>query len=201
VLRGEREEVVMAQIIKNNGENSMAEEESDQRAEDARQEKDHRDDREEKETIEYRAPGTPGPGAGKFFHIYKSGQGYWTRMGTAGGAALVILLVGQFLYTWLPTWFDTLHTNSKLLIGIVFAVVAAMALLAFYITNRPGNVDFLIATDSEMKKVNWTSREELIGSTKIVIIFVFLITALLFGIDIIFGYVFHWIGILKQAPF
>ena len=52
-----------------------------------------------------------------------------------------------------------------------------------------------------MKKVNWTSRQELIGSTKIVIIFVFLITAILFGIDIIFGYVFHWIGILKQAPF
>ena len=41
--------------------------------------------------------------------------------------------------------------------------------------NKPTNVDFLIATDSEMKKVNWTSRKELIGSTKVVIIFMFLI--------------------------
>ena len=41
--------------------------------------------------------------------------------------------------------------------------------------NKPTNVDFLIATDSEMKKVNWTSRKELIGSTKVVIVFMFLI--------------------------
>ena len=46
--------------------------------------------------------------------------------------------------------------------------------------NKPSNVDFLIATDSEMKKVNWTSRKELIGSTKVVIIFMFLIALFLF---------------------
>ena len=44
--------------------------------------------------------------------------------------------------------------------------------------NKPANVDFLIATDSEMKKVNWTSRKELIGSTKVVILFMFLIAVL-----------------------
>ena len=27
--------------------------------------------------------------AAGFFHIYKKGQGYWTRMGTVGGAALI----------------------------------------------------------------------------------------------------------------
>src|SRR5436305_8523651 len=191
----------MAQMTKNNGENSMAEEESDQRAEDAHKEEAERNERDEKETIEYRAPGTPGPGAGGFFHIYKSGQGYWTRMGTVGGAALIILLVGQFLYTFLPTWSDTIHTHPKLLIGIVLAVVAALSIFAFHITNKPSNVDFLIATDSEMKKVNWTSRQELIGSTKIVIIFLFLITAILFLIDVVFGYFFYFIKVLHQKPF
>src|SRR3712207_7866772 len=44
-----------------------------------------------------------------------------------------------------------------------------------HLMNKPANVDFLIATDSEMKKVNWTSRRELIGSTKVVIVFMFLI--------------------------
>jgi preprotein translocase SecE subunit len=52
-----------------------------------------------------------------------------------------------------------------------------------------------------MKKVNWTSREELIGSTKIVIIFVFLITMILFVTDIVFGYIFYWLKVLKQPPF
>ena len=53
--------------------------------------------------------------------------------------------------------------------------------------NKPKNVDFLVATDSEMKKVNWTSRKELIGSTEIVIIFMFLIAFFLFAVDWIFG--------------
>ena len=45
--------------------------------------------------------------------------------------------------------------------------------------NKPSNVDFLVATDREMKKVNWTSRKDLIGSTKVVIVFMFLIALIL----------------------
>jgi preprotein translocase subunit SecE len=140
-------------------------------------------------------------GSQGFFHIYKSGQGYWTRMCTVGGAALIILLMGNFLYTYLPAWSDTLNNNRGALIGIVLGIVALLSLLAYRIMNKPANADFLIATDSEMKKVNWTSREELIGSTKIVIIFVFLITSILFVTDVIFGYVFYWLHVLKQPPF
>ena len=39
-----------------------------------------------------------------------------------------------------------------------------------------------------MKKVNWTTRKELIGSTKVVILFMFFIALLLFVFDMIFGY-------------
>jgi preprotein translocase SecE subunit len=62
-------------------------------------------------------------------------------------------------------------------------------------------VDFLIATDSEMKKVNWTTRKELIGSTKVVIFFVLLIAALLFTLDLVFGYFFQLIKVLEFGPF
>ena len=41
---------------------------------------------------------------GGFFHIYKRGQGYWTRMGTAAAAAILALLCIQFLYTHLNVW-------------------------------------------------------------------------------------------------
>jgi preprotein translocase SecE subunit len=51
-----------------------------------------------------------------------------------------------------------------------------------------------------MKKVNWTSRKDLIGSTKVVIFFMFLISAVLFAIDIVFGFFFYWISVLKQPP-
>src|SRR5437762_12929582 len=42
-----------------------------------------------------------GPG---FFHIYKSGQGYWTRMGTVLGALLIAGLTANFLYQHMHVW-------------------------------------------------------------------------------------------------
>ena len=59
----------------------------------------------------------------------------------------------------------------------------------------------LIATDMEMKKVNWTSKRELIGSTKVVILFMFVVTLFLFTVDIVFGYLFHIARVLESGPF
>src|SRR3954453_11315169 len=39
------------------------------------------------------------PRGGGFFSIYKKGQGYWTRMGTALAAAFIALLCADFIYT------------------------------------------------------------------------------------------------------
>ena len=139
----------------------------------------------------------PGDGRG-FFTIYKKGQGYWTRMGTAFAAFGISALFGNFLYHQLRAWFHVSKTTS---LGIAVAISAALALFAWRMMNKPGNVDFLIATDSEMKKVNWTTRKELIGSTKVVIIFVLLISAILFVIDVLFGYFFHLIRVLEFGPF
>jgi preprotein translocase subunit SecE len=142
---------------------------------------------------------------GGFFHIYKSGQGYWTRMGTVLGAALLAVLTANFLYQHTPIWLQgaglTVGRSKEVALGIIAALLAAYGLVVFWLINKPTNADFLIATDSEMKKVNWTSRKELIGSTKVVIIFMFLIAFMLFAFDIIFGYLFYWIRILQTSPF
>lgn len=146
------------------------------------------------------------PGAG-FFTICKKGQGYWTRMGTAIAAALLGVLTAYHLYAWLPA---LIHLGSTpeaaararhiaLFVAVAFFVL--FAALVWRITNKPTNVDFLIATDSEMKKVNWTTRKELIGSTKVVIFFMILISALLFLLDVLFGYFFHVIKVLEFGPF
>ncbi|MCC6423142.1 MAG: preprotein translocase subunit SecE [Phycisphaerales bacterium] len=133
-----------------------------------------------------------------FFTLYKSGQGYWTRMCTAGGAVLVAALTAQFVYSRTVGHFPG---QRGMVFGIAVGVFAALCLFSWWIINKPGNADFLIATDTEMKKVNWTSREELIGSTKVVILFMFLIAILLFVIDILFGYIFYYAGVLRAAPF
>jgi preprotein translocase subunit SecE len=142
---------------------------------------------------------------GGFFHIYKKGQGYWTRMGTAGAALLIGLLTARFLYHNLPVWLGGMGVpqgqTKPVAIYIITGLLVAYGLLVFWLMNKPANADFLIATDSEMKKVNWTSRRELIGSTKVVIGFMFLVALLLFVFDIVFGYLFYFMGVLKSSPF
>ncbi|MGB7159004.1 MAG: preprotein translocase subunit SecE [Tepidisphaeraceae bacterium] len=151
-----------------------------------------------------------------YFTIYKKGQGYWTRMGTAITGFVIIALTAHFAYRYLPPWITPMFTPAdatvqqnqaaiatarNVTLGVCAAILAGFGMLAWRLMNKPGNVDFLIATDSEMKKVNWTSRKELIGSTKVVIIFMFLIAGILFLIDIIFGSFFHLIHVLDAGPF
>jgi preprotein translocase SecE subunit len=146
-------------------------------------------------------PSLPAPRpvrSGGYFTLYKPGQGYWTRMGTAAAAALFAALVVVNLYAYLPSF----GVESRLAITIVaVAFVAGLAWLVWHLMNKPANADFLIATDSEMKKVNWTSRRELIGSTKVVIGFMFLVAALLFVIDLLFQTIFYFINVLRIPPF
>src|SRR5262245_31581418 len=101
----------MASMTKNNGK-PMAEDESDDRGEESeRDDRDERDEEDEKKSLPYRSPG-PGEVAREqagFFTIYKSGQGYWTRMGTAAGAGIIILSTAIWLYQNLPVWSDYLR--------------------------------------------------------------------------------------------
>jgi preprotein translocase SecE subunit len=135
-----------------------------------------------------------------FFTIYKRGLGYTTRMGTLAGAALLTAVTAQFLYDYLPTW-GLAKRPALPFFSVIGAVIAAFAITTFFITNRPNVVDFLIATDSEMKKVNWTTRKELIGSTKVVIFFVILLAVIMFVLDTFFGEMFHLMNVLKFGPF
>ena len=154
-----------------------------------------------------RGPATAGGGGGGFFSIYKPGQGYWTRLGTVIAVALLITLVARFIYTQLdaltnldvgPTGDEQFPTTKLAIVGVF---VVAVAGLVWHYINKPSVVDFLVATESEMKKVNWTSRKELMGSTKVVIVFMMLIALILFVFDLIFGWFFYLIRVLHQPPF
>jgi preprotein translocase SecE subunit len=192
----------MAAVTKSNdGNKAMADEdlprEGDEAAEGPRKEAGSG----KPEPVNYRGPQPQKKRAqAGFFTIHKKGQGYWTRMGTAIGIAFIGVMVSFELYSQIPTF---LHGTQKhdqriaLIVAIVF--LAAYSLWAFWYTNKPSTVDFLIATDSEMKKVNWTTRKELIGSTKVVIVFMFLIAIYLFVCDLIFGGFFQMVHVLRTV--
>jgi preprotein translocase SecE subunit len=187
---------------------------ADEKHDEQDEREERRDEREQRRADRRDERGQPAAAAparsaarGGFFTIYKRGQGYWTRMGTAIGAALLGALLAYNLYVWIPVLVnlgssaEDLARERQLAMGVAAVFLALYALLIWRVTNKPDNVDFLIATDSEMKKVNWTSRKELIGSTKVVIVFMFLIAFFLFAIDIGFSYFFYLIGVLKNSPF
>lgn len=80
--------------------------------------------------------------------------------------------------------------------GVV--ILAGAALIFLFVGQKPKQVDFLIATDAEGRKVNWSTRKEIIGSTWVVIAAMFLIAGTLFLIDLVFQGVFSAINVLER---
>jgi len=136
-------------------------------------------------------------GGGGYFTIYKKGQGYWTRMGTAISVTCLAALTAFELYDKRVYFGMAGNERRSLALVLASALFIAIMALAWRIMNKPSNVDFLIATDSEMKKVNWTSRRELIGSTKVVVAFMFFIAFFLAVCDVVLAGFFQVIGVLK----
>jgi preprotein translocase SecE subunit len=196
----------MAVVTKgNDGKEPMADD--DDRSEREEREAERREEAREDAARGAAPSGTVGGG---LFSLYKPGQGYWTRMGTAGGTVLLIGVLARFIYTSLNarTKLDWIIANGiekpgfptiKLIIAAIFCAVTAG--VSWYYLNQPKVVDFFIATESEMKKVNWTSRKEIVGSTKVVISFMFIMALFLFFVDLFFAWLFWMIKVLHKAPF
>lgn len=83
--------------------------------------------------------------------------------------------------------------------GIAASVILVIgAIVTYWFCGvRPKTVDFLINTDMEMKKVNWSTRKDIIGSTWVVIGSSFLIAAFIFLTDFIMQALFKSIGVLQ----
>lgn len=134
------------------------------------------------------------------FEIYKRGQGRYTRPVTFAAAMLLGVLgayvLSENLGAFLPRTIAGRHVKIYLQYGIPTVLVAGLAWGMFRLVNRQKTADFLIATEGEMKKVAWSSRKEVIGSTKVVIVTAFMIAAILFAVDMLFIFLFREIGIL-----
>lgn len=104
--------------------------------------------------------------------------------------------------TW---WTAELFALPLLDIGIDWGtlICAALALAlcgaAWWHLNKPHVAETLIDTQAEMKKVSWPSSRELVGSSAVVIAFIFVIGLFLFFADVLFSAVSQWGGIFPSA--
>lgn len=89
--------------------------------------------------------------------------------------------------------FDPVYLQGGAAIGVI---VLGLFSIYWFVGRSPGSVDFLIATDGEMKKVNWSTRQIIIDSTSVVIGATFLIAFLLFLFDSVFSQLATLSGLL-----
>jgi preprotein translocase SecE subunit len=75
-------------------------------------------------------------------------------------------------------------------------LLGAIIIFWFCYANKKSS-EFLIATEGEMKKVNWSNRREVLGSTWVVIGISVIIAAILFTADIIFRYLAVQIDLIQ----
>jgi preprotein translocase SecE subunit len=123
------------------------------------------------------------------FGIYKRGQGKYTRLYSAFGAAIIAGLGCWNLYkilqaTDLGLWVETMVSTGLFVVA---------ALLILWLVNKAAIADFMIAAEGEMKKVSWSSKQEIAVSTFIVIVVVIVMAMLLGTTDLGFRAFFVWL--------
>jgi preprotein translocase SecE subunit len=150
-----------------------------------------------------RAP-TPPParprergGPATWFHVMKPGQGVHVRWGSAISAGVLGVALVFFVADQMQR-FAIAESNIFVRDGIPAVVLVATVWLIFWLVGRnPTVVDFMIATEGEMKKVNWSTRKEVWGATKVVIVTVLGLAMMLFLVDMLFIFFFAGVGVLK----
>jgi len=148
----------------------------------------------------YAAQGVP-PAAplGGVLNQYKPELGRATRVGTFVAILLLIAWGAYFLHQRLSIFQGDEAWRLLITHGIPIVLGVGLGMVAWWVSmvNRKSS-DFMIATEGEMKKVNWSTRREVIGSTKVVILFTFLLAMYLFVVDVVFQALFTVIGVLKK---
>ncbi len=127
-----------------------------------------------------------------FFNIYKKGQGKWVRLGTAIGLGLLIALG----ILWIKNTFMPLAPAYSKMIMVVI-VGSLGALFCFYVVNRPNLADFMILTESEMRKVVWPTRQAVIRATRLVVLSTLGMALMLWLVDTFFVWLFRAIHVIR----
>jgi preprotein translocase subunit SecE len=124
---------------------------------------------------------------------YKPTQGQTMRWLTAGGIALIlgtgVLRVYDLYLQDQGPW--TAY-------GVAGLLLALVAWFAFRVVHYPPFGEFLIATEAEMNKVSWTSKEDLIRATIVVLVTVAIMATYLFLVDKLWVFLLELIGVLRM---
>ena len=123
--------------------------------------------------------------------LYKPRQGWHARVYTALGLGLVFVIGLWRLHEGLIDYPTTTRFGVPVAIGLV------LGWFVFRVIQYPSFVEFLIATEAEMNKVSWTSKEDLYRATTVVLVTVALMALFLFGVDWLWSFLLQMLGVLR----
>lgn len=124
--------------------------------------------------------------------LYKPSQGRQARLWSAVGLGVMILSGLYSLYTY------QLADSTPL---VAYGIPALLGVIGAWITWRvvqyPPFVDFLVATEAEMNKVSWTTKDDLYRATIVVLVTVVVLSLYLFGVDMVWSGLLRMLGVLR----
>ena len=124
--------------------------------------------------------------------LYKRSQGRLARQ---------ITCVVIWVVVALGCWRLGAEGLAKQQLAVQYAVPSVLLVMGMWIgyrlVNYPPFADFLIAVEAEMNKVSWPTWRELSRSTIVVIVLIVGLTAVLFGLDLLWAFVLKVLGITK----
>ena len=124
--------------------------------------------------------------------LYKPRQGWYARLYTGLGLGVVVVLG---LYRVFGALADS--TSTVTAYAVPTALGVAIGWVIFRVLQYPPFVEFLIATEAEMNKVSWTSKDDLYRATSVVLVTVTLMAVYLFAVDWVWSALLQWLHVLR----
>ncbi len=123
--------------------------------------------------------------------LYKPMQGWYARLYTAIALGVIAAAGAQRV-------FEIVKESEPLFrFSAPAAFAGVLAWIIFRLVHYPPFAEFLIATEAEMNKVSWTSKEDLIRATSVVLSTVVLMAFFLFFVDRLWTFILERIGVLQ----
>ncbi len=123
--------------------------------------------------------------------LFKPMQGWYARLYTALGLGVIAAAGVWHVYE------SSMDYNPYWRLGIPAALALGFGWLIFRIVHFQPFAEFLIATEAEMNKVSWTSKEDLYRATTVVLATVVLMAVFLFVVDWLWLFILRNIGVLQ----
>jgi len=123
--------------------------------------------------------------------LFKPMQGWYARVYTALALGLVAAAGAWKIFE------GALEYSPGWRFGLPAAFAVAFGWLIFRIVHFPPFAEFLIATEAEMNKVSWTSKDDLFRFTTVVLSTVVLMAVFLFLVDTLWTFLLRMIGVLQ----